>query len=303
MNADKGTRMNADGLVRFIGALLVAVVASVSVPAFAGTPVPGGKWSWVWKDAKGNADRPMRVYTYRPRECDSTCPIVMVLHGRKRNASAYRDYWELLADHYKVMIIAPEFSKERWPQAADYNLGGVGQEKDRNKWVFATIEHLFDEMRVDQTSYVLFGQGAGAQVAQRMALLWPENRASVIVVANPGWYTMPEFRKDKAVDSFPYSVAGSPAGDAEVRKALARRLVLMVGEGDEDPDDEGLNQSSSAKKQGETSVDRGEAFFKSATTVATDLGVKLAWELNEMPDGVRDGEKVSKAAAEAVLKK
>ena len=179
MNADKGTRMNADGLVRFIGALLVAVVASVSVPAFAGTPVPGGKWSWVWKDAKGNADRPMRVYTYRPRECDSTCPIVMVLHGRKRNASAYRDYWELLADHYKVMIIAPEFSKERWPQAADYNLGGVGQEKDRNKWVFATIEHLFDEMRVDQTSYVLFGQGAGAQVAQRMALLWPENRASV----------------------------------------------------------------------------------------------------------------------------
>jgi poly(3-hydroxybutyrate) depolymerase len=278
-------------------------LASVAIGAFAGTPVPGGKWSWVWKDAKGRSDTPMRVYTYRPRDCDSTCPIVMVLHGRKRNASAYRDYWELLADHYKVMIIAPEFSKEHWPRAADYNLGGMGQEQDRNKWVFATIEHLFDEMRVDQKSYVLFGHGAGAQVAQRMALLWPDNRASAIVVANPGWYTMPEFRKDKAVDSFPYSVAGAPGGEPDVRKALARRLVLMVGEGDEDPDDEGLAESSGAKKQGETRTERGENFFKAATTVATDLGVKLAWELNEMPDNIRDGEKVSKAAADAVLKK
>ncbi|HUL97709.1 MAG TPA: hypothetical protein VLT89_16995 [Usitatibacter sp.] len=284
--------------------LVAAVVVScASAAAWAATPVPGGKWSWVWKDPRGYSDRPIRVYTYRPRDCDSTCPIVMVLHGRKRDASAYRDYWELVADHYKVLVIAPEFAKEYWPRAADYNQGGVGQEQDRNKWVFATIEHLFDEMRVDQKSYVLFGHGAGAQVAQRMALLWPENRASAIVVANPGWYTMPEFRKDKAADSFPYSVAGSPSGEVDVRKALSRRLVLMVGENDDDPDDENLAESSGAKKQGETRTDRGENFFKNATTLAGELGVKLAWELDELPDNVRGGEKVSKAAGDAVLKK
>jgi len=292
-------------MIRFVKILAALAMACFAIAAFAGTPVPGGKWSWVWKDAKGYGDRPIRVYTYRPRDCDSTCPIVMVLHGRKRNASAYRDYWELLADHYKVLIIAPEFSKENWPGAADYNMGGLGQEKDPNKWVFATVEHLFDEMRVDQTSYVLFGHGAGAQVAQRMALFYPGNRASAIVVANAGWYTMPEFRKDKAPDSFPYAVAGAPApvGDAEVRKALSRRLVVLAGEGDDDPDDENLAESSGAKKQGETRTDRAENFIKTATAVSSDLGVKLAWELNELPDNVRGGEKVSKAAAEAVLKK
>ena len=71
----------------------------------------------------------------------------------------------------------------------------MGRESDREKWAFSTIEHLFDEMRVDQASYVLFGHSAGGQFAHRMALFRPDSRASVIVAANPGWYTMPEWRK------------------------------------------------------------------------------------------------------------
>ena len=283
--------------------LLAAVIMVLATSAFAATPVPPGKWSFVWKDAKGHPDRPMRVYTYRPRACEASCPMVIVMAGLKRNASAYRDYWELAADRYKFLVLAPEFTRELWPRSASYNLGEVGRESDREKWAFSTIEHLFDEMRVDQASYVLFGHSAGGQFAHRMALFRPDSRASVIVAANPGWYTMPEWRKEKTTDPFPYSLVGSPSGEAQLRQALSHRLVLLVGEKDDDPDDENLFNSEAAKREGASRLDRGENFFKAATTAANDLGVKLAWELIEVPDVAHNGETMSKIAADTLYKK
>src|SRR5690349_19197765 len=153
-----------------LAAIIVGLAAFVATSAFSATPVPGGKWSFIFTDVKGRADRPMRVYTYRSRKCDSACPMVFVLHGAKRNASEYRDYWVALADHYNFLVIAPEFSQRNWPKAEGYNLGDVGESKDRDKWAFAAIEHLFDEMRDGQQSYVLWGHSAGAQFAQRFAM-------------------------------------------------------------------------------------------------------------------------------------
>src|SRR5260221_5396736 len=283
-------------------AKVFAVVVALLVPlcAFAATPVPGGRWSYTFVDKKGRADRPMRIYTYRPRACDSTCPIVFVIAGQKRDAANYRDYWELLADHHKFMVIAPEFSKESWPKAAAYNLGDVAATDDREKWTFSAIEHIFDEMRVDQKDYRIFGHSAGGQFVQRMALFLPDNHASLMVAANPGWYTMPEWRGDKGAGSYPYSLVGSKVGEGELRRALTKHFVLMVGEKDDDPDDESLNQSDGAKKQGATRVERGENFFKAATAAANDLGVKLAWELVEVPSVAHDGQSMSQAASDIV---
>ncbi len=291
--------MNIDRAARVLGAVFMAM----SVSVFAATPVPPGKWSFVWKDEKGHPERPMRVYTYRPRACDASCPMVIVMAGMKRNASAYRDYWELAADRYKLLIVAPEFTRELWPKSASYNQGEVGREPNRERWAFSTIEHLFDEMRVDQSTYALFGHSAGGQFVQRMALFRADSRASVIVAANPGWYTMPEWRKEKSTDPFPYSLVGSPAGADELRSALSRRFILLLGERDDDPDDENLLNTEGAKRQGASRLDRGENFFKMATTAANDLGVKFAWELDEVPDVAHSGETMSKIAADALYKK
>jgi poly(3-hydroxybutyrate) depolymerase len=286
-------------MMKFLCVLFVAF----AFPALAATPVPNGKWSFVWKDAKGHPDKPIRVYTYRPRACDASCPMVIVLAGVKRDASYYRDNWELIADRYKLLVVAPEFTRELWQKSAGYNQGGLPRETERERWTFSVIEHLFDEMRVDQQTYVLFGHGAGGQFVHRMALFRPDSRASAIVAANPGWYTMPEWRKEKTKDPFPYSLVGSPAADAELRTALAKRLVLIVAEKDAEPDDENLSNGEAAKRQGASPVERGEEFFKMATTAANDLGVKLAWELVEAPDVAHTGESMSKLAGDILYKK
>ncbi len=167
--------MNTDGHRWFLRVMTAVIVSFAAMTASAGTPVPGGKWSWVWTDAKGTG-QPMRVYTYRPRACDSTCPMLIALHGATRKASDMRDYWELLADRYKFLVVTPEFTEEKYPGDA-YAIGGIGTDQNKEKWVIATVEHLFDEMRDGQAGYVLFGYSAGAQVAHRLALLRPDNRA------------------------------------------------------------------------------------------------------------------------------
>ena len=283
---------------------LALLALAAAFPVGAATTIPNGKWSFEFKDAKGRgAEAPMRVYTYRPRKCDTKCPIQFVLHGVKRNASEYRDHWELLADNYNVIIVAPQFSQSQWPRAAGYNLGDVERQADREKWAFSAIEHLFDEVRDGQADYRIFGHSAGAQFIQRMMLFRPDHRAAVAVAANPGWYTMPEWRKDRKAMAFPYSLVDAKVGEAELRRALERRFVLMVGEKDNDPDDENLNKTEGAMKQGQDRVERAETFFKAATAAAADLGVKLGWEFMEVPATAHDGAAMSRFAAETIYRK
>jgi hypothetical protein len=123
------------------------------------------------------------------------------------------------------------------------------------------------------------------------------------VAGNPGWYLLPEYRKDKTPFTYPYSLVGSKSGDAQVRQALGKRLIVMVGEKDSDPDDEQLNKSEAAMKQGATRLERGENFIKAANALAAELGVKLAWEYIEVPDTAHDSTGMSNAAAAALYGK
>jgi hypothetical protein len=292
---------------------IAAMLASAA--AVAATPVPSGRWSFVFTDQKGRPDRPIRVFTYRPKQCDEKCPIMIVLHGAKRDAYPYMKEWASVADDHRMILIGPQFEDRHWPKSAAYNAGDVKEQPSREKWAFSAIEHIFDEVRDGQKDYVLFGHGAGAQLVQRMAIFRPDNRARVLVAANPGWYTMPEWRKDKmkvgdkeveraVKDPFPYSMIDSPAGEAELKAGLQKRLVLIVN--NKDPvlsDDEGLEKGDAVKRQGESRVDRAENFIKAATAASQELGVKLAWELSEAPEKVNDLYSVGDFAARTVFGK
>ena len=266
--------------------LIVGLLASIGLNASAATDIPPGKWSFTFVDKKGHPDRPLRVYTYRPAKCDARCPMVFSIHGVSRNTSRYRDYWELAADRYGLVIVAPEFSKQDW---SGYNEYDVRKEPNREKWAFSVIEHLFDELGDGRKAYTIFGHSAGAQFVHRMAFFLPANRAEAMVAANAGWYAMPEWRKDKGADPFPYSLVDSGAGEAEVRQALRRRVYVMLGENDTDPDHKSLNKTPGAMKQGTNRLERGENYFKAVTTVAAELGEKLAWELREVPPAHQGG--------------
>jgi poly(3-hydroxybutyrate) depolymerase len=299
MNTDEHgwMQMTADSR-SLLMALGAAALLAVSTASLAATPVPSGKGSFVFTDAKGRADKPMRVFTYRPRQCDENCPIQFVLHGQGRTAANYRDYWEPAADRYGFLVVVPEFTKADWPGGAGYNRGDVDATQDRNKWGFLVVEHLFDEVRTTQKDYRIFGHSAGAQFLHRFLYFVPENRSTVAVAANAGWYTLPEWRDDKVKFRWPHSLAGAKVGEKEARQALSRRLLVLLGEGDTDPNASDLDKTPGSMAQGANRVERGALFIANATALAGELGVPFRWELAHIPGTAHEGSKMSRAAAD-----
>jgi poly(3-hydroxybutyrate) depolymerase len=257
-----------------------------------------GSSSFLFTDVKGRRDQPMRVYTYRPARCDATCPLVIVVHGVSRNASGYRDYWRGAAERFGLVVVAPEFSRAQWP---NFNHGA--SDGPRELWPVSVLEHLFDEVADGRKDYIAFGHSAGGQLVQRLALLLPDNRAAVIVAANPGWYLMPEWRAGRAAAPFPYSLAGSPVGEKELRRALQRRVVIMLGTNDSDPAAKDLNRSAGASAQGANRFERGKGFYRAASASAKELGVPFAWEIHEVPGVGHQAEPMSRAAAALLFDK
>jgi hypothetical protein len=292
MNADESGKNLQGNAMRLA---LAAIALALALPASAATAIPPGRWSFTFKDAKGRADRPMPVYTYRPRQCDEGCPIQFVMHGMGRTAS---DNWELAADRYGFIVVAPEFTKSQWPGGAGYNRGDVDRTENRDQWGFLVVEHLFDEVRTTQKDYRIFGHSAGAQFVHRFLFFVPENRATVAVAANAGWYTLPEWRAEKVKFKWPYSLAGAKVGEKEARPALGRKLHILLGENDIDADAADLDRSEGSLAQGANRVERGENFMKVSTALAGEFGLALRWELSYVPKTAHSGSGMSRAAAD-----
>ncbi len=99
-------------------------------------------------------------------------------------------------------------------------------EPDRTKWLYQTIERLYDHLvttkRAEAGGYILFGHSAGAQFVHRMVLALPEARFRLAVIGNAGFYTLPTDAGPAGGFQFPYSLEGTPITEAERAKALQR---------------------------------------------------------------------------------
>lgn len=247
----------------------------------------------------------INIETYVPQACSARpCRLVIALHGLLRNAEAARDNWIEAADRHGLLIAAPHFDKERFPTRL-YQQGGVRGEPDRARWVFAVIERFFDVAlksgRVEGQGYVLFGHSAGAQFVHRMAILMPEARFTTAVSANAGFYTLPAGKIAAGGFSYPYSLDGTPATEAGTKLALAKPLLVMLGERDNDPDHEQLNKSKGAQAQGSNRLERGRHFVAISRAEAQRLGVDSPWREIIVPDAAHDQRKMANAAAQALF--
>ena len=269
-------------------------VASAETPAlFAGTGPAEGSYA----DPLSVA---IAVSSYAPPACAAKpCPLLIAVHGMGRNAKGARDAWKAAADRAGFLVLAPRFDKEQFPSRR-FQQGDVRSETDKTKWTFGLIERLFDAARasgrVAGDSYTIFGHSAGAQFVHRMIMLMPEARIATAAVANAGYYTLPALAGERA---YPYSLKGTPVTDATLARALAKPMLVMLGDQDIDPDHHQLNKSRGAEEQGATRFARGEHFMAAARDEARRLGIALRWREVVVP-GVahQQGGMVKAAAAE-----
>jgi poly(3-hydroxybutyrate) depolymerase len=285
----------------------VAAWVAVALAAVGGRgaeAVPVGKSDFVFVDEKGNADKPIRVWLFRPEEFRVNSPIVIVMHGTLRNGETYREPWLPLAERARALVVVPEFSLEHYRDPRTYQFGNLrtkgGQPIEESKWTFAAIEHLFDYLKLltGSTSerYFLFGHSAGAQFVHRMVLFQGGSRIALAVTANAGSYTMPSFAA-----RFPFGLADSEMTDVRLKAALAVPMLVLLGENDIDPNDKYLPKNAEAMAQGATRFARGHAFFQAAESASERLGVPLAWTKVVVPGVGHDNTRMAPVAARAMF--
>ncbi|MCK6514411.1 lamin tail domain-containing protein [Myxococcota bacterium] len=254
-----------------------------------------GTLSFVAKD--GNT---LTAATYRATGFDeATGPIVFVLHGARRDAEAYLAALTPYVERAGALAIAPTFPLELYPDSEDYTLGlGVddppsGGDYDPAEWrpedqtTFMELEHLFEAIKATlpgaggRCDYLVFGHSAGAQFTHRLLLFHPTARVRRAVAANAGWYTLPVSEAGDPNTEMPYGLTGSPVGQGDVKQALGRELIVLLGQADtatadEDPD---LRGTDEAQAQGTNRLERGRHFM----ATVEGLGEPHRWAQSELP--------------------
>ena len=282
--------------------LLAALGLMASTVLAAPVALPLGKSQFEFIDQRGDPTRPVTVWMFVPDTCDHKCPLQFVMHGVKRNGEEYLDNWVDFAKARKFIVAVPEFTRKYFPKDEDYSLGRSITEPDPAKWAFLVPEHLFDELKsrhgFEAQTYRMFGHSAGGQFVHRLHLFNPAHRANLIIAANPGWYTLPEWGIVKTPYKFPYNTIGSRVDTMIARQALSRPFVLMLGDKDTDAGDPSLNKSVGANEQGRHRLARGEYFYGAATIAAKNLGVKFAWQKRYVNGAGHDNAHMAAAAVE-----
>lgn len=98
---------------------------------------------------------------------------------------------------------------------------------------------------------------------------------------------------------FPYGLRGT---DASLEAAFSRRLVVLLGEADTDPEDPFLRTTEEATRQGATRLERGHAFCKAAREKAAMLGADLEWKLEVVPGATHLDRQMMPAAAREIFR-
>lgn len=265
-----------------------------------------GSGSFIFYPPGELSSQPITVYYHIPEGDQKSMPILFSFHGANRNAEDYRNYWVDASSQSNFIVLSPEFSSNFYPGLGDnYLLGNVFVDGDnptatsrneRASWTFSVIEPLFDfvklELSNDQDDYFAWGHSGGAQFLHRFLFFIPENRVSLAICANAGWYTVPEENI-----SFPYGLGQSSLTEMNINSAFAKNLIVHLAEDDNDPLASNLRHNQIVDdQQGLHRFARGNYFFDTSKTRALNLNSPFNWQKVYVPNTGHDAQAMANAA-------
>lgn len=262
-----------------------------------------GSQKFIYVSQNKSLEKQVTVWYHRPVKMNSDTRVIFIMPGLKRNGKEALDIWADLAGKSNFLLLVPEYSMEHYPRVEDYILGNMvsaeGKRNDPSVWTFSIIENIFDTIvnqnNLSTSDYIIFGHSAGAQFVHRMLLFMPSARVEMAIAANAGFYTMPRFDVD-----FPYGLQKSPATMKELCLAFSKRLIVVLGTADNDPNHKYLKNTPETIAQGLHRLERGHNFFDLAKSQAAEFGHDFQWRLETVADVGHDKLKMSETAFEII---
>ncbi len=247
-----------------------------------------------------NPTRPVTLNTYRAAGYTPDRPVVFVQHGVLRNGDEYRDFWIPAADRHGLLIVAPTFSNEHWPEVECYNNGlaydDQGQPRDLDTWTYAIQGRLWDALRAAGVStrdkVHLFGHSAGGQFVHRLMSSQPHAPYAAVAAGNPGWYTLPVLD-----ETYPDGLGGVGLDTGHIDRLLGFPLLILAGDQDIVTEDKHLPSNPAALRQGPHRFARAHHYVETGRRIAQERGVPFNWQLQVVPGIGHDGRAMSAVCA------
>lgn len=258
--------------------------------------------SFVYK-SDGNPD--VQTFIVAPKKIDSKTRILIVMSGMSRNSDDYLESWTDWAVKNNYVAVSPMFDEKNWDGSRGYNLGNVftgdegrGELNPRSKWSFTIVEGIHQQVRRDykiaDEQFDIFGHSAGAQFIHRFVLFMPKAQVRYAIIANAGWFTLPDLNVN-----YPYGLKTPLVAftKSDLMEWTGKKVIIMRGT--EDTSREGvLRKTAEADAQGPNRFLRSGFMFEKVKA----FDVKTNWQLIDVP-GVAHDQKGMALAAQAFLQK
>ena len=225
------------------------------------------------------ANNPGQEYfLYVPHGTENDAKIFVTVHGISRNASEHAQKFAPFAEKHKVIMIAPHFPSDRFPDYQRLGREGKGERADTalNEIVAEVTNLTWTRVR----QLYLFGYSGGAQFAHRYMLAYPERVAKVVLGA-AGWYTFPDMNL-----RFPKGLQESrslPQVRFNPENFLTIPVCVLVGEQDNRRDAD-LNKSPQIDLfQGRTRLERGRRWINAMEHQARAHGLITPYAFHVLP--------------------
>jgi pimeloyl-ACP methyl ester carboxylesterase len=213
----------------------------------------------------------------RPR----VAPPLVVLHGISRNAGTLARLFAPEAERSGRSLIVPHFPEETWP---------VFQRPGKAARPDLALMALLDRVATDDPDLAgpvdIFGHSGGAQLAHRLAMLYP-HRVAALHLAAAGWYCLPD-----ETMRYPYGLAPGTGAfaaklvrrtTAALRDFLRIPACIYVGTEDVTRDDALRKTRALDAGQGLHRRARARSYVTAHNAAAEAAGIPPRARLIEMP--------------------
>lgn len=260
-----------------------------------------GKDSFVIYAYENSERKSIKVWTYKPVSWKDQDKIVFVMHGGGRNADDYLDAWVELAENNNLLVIAPEFENKFSKYTTnDYQEGNLftffGTRNPESEWAYTVVENIFDHIKtvndITNSHYDIFGHSAGGQFVHRMIMIMPESRIKTAIAANSGFYNFPD---ENLI--FPYGFKKTDIKlNTEIQTAYQKRLIILLGELDNDPSLGTFRTTDLAMQQGAHRLERGTNFFNANKKLSEQNEWSFNWAIDTVKNVGHDYRKMSESS-------
>ena len=211
----------------------------------------------------------------------AAAPPLVVLHGISRNAGTLARLFAPEAERTGRTLIVPHFPGDTWP---DFQRPSKAARPDLA--LVALLDLVASEYPDIQGPVDIFGHSGGAQLAHRLAMLYP-HRVAALHLAAAGWYCLPD-----ETMRYPYGLA--PGKDAFAARLVRRNTAALrdflhipafvyVGTEDVTRNDALRKTRALDARQGPHRRARARSYVTALNAAAEAAGIPPRARLIEMP--------------------